>query len=162
MTIKKLVPNLLCRRGTPGNGYVLPPTPGEIKGAVRVWKLIGSETQRVKHEWEYLPGQCKDNQKVGAWMHNVEGKHHEDARVKIRRWSLQDNSRYVSALSSWHVIFHCSTNAVDSAFILCYFSRWLPKNVVANKLCVSEQRHFLCSSTFPTKMLQSYISHVTV
>ena len=106
-------------------------TPGRSKGTNRVWKLIGSETWRNEHS----SGQCEDSQKVGTRMHSDEDRSHKEPRGRIRRWNVVENSKSVSALSlsSWHVVSLCPSNAVDSAFVLCFFSRQLLKSEVANK-----------------------------
>ena len=38
-----------------------------------------------RDENEYLPGQCKDSQKVGVQIHNSEDRLYEEAHGKIRR-----------------------------------------------------------------------------
>ena len=42
------VPNLLCRYGTTGNEYVLPPIPGGSKEMTWLWKLVDWEIWRGK------------------------------------------------------------------------------------------------------------------
>ena len=59
-------------------------------------------------------------------MHSSEDNLRDEARVRTTRENVEDNSRSVCApssrsLSSWHIVSLCPANAVDSAFIFCFF-----------------------------------------
>ena len=73
---------------------------------------------------ENSPGQGKDSQKFGAQMHSSEDKPHEKARVRTRRWNVEENSRSVSALSL-HDLFLFVQLTMLSQLLYCFFYRRL-------------------------------------